>query len=324
MAIAVLALATLAPAHADEDAPVDDARRAAEELSYSGRVMVRWVDATGSHHADLEVRAGAGVLVLDGPAVLMARGGERLLRGAEGAWDVLWSSTLRPDPPPAAGDKYEVVESAGPEVAGRPTTVVSVSHRGTLRELLYLDESTGLVLRREQLDRRGRLRRAVSFESVAVDQSAGVPNAPRRLRHRSPRAAVADELGRPYRAPARLVGGYQRIGTYRRDGTVQIHYSDGLYGLSVFEQAGRVDFDGLPPGGRLVAVGETPGWRWSWPGGDILLWAGGGAVYTAVSDGPFEEVVAAAASITATSGGGEPSAAGKLRRACRALLRAFA
>jgi MucB/RseB family protein len=321
LALVGAAVAVLAPAAADADDPVEDARRAAETTAYTGRVTVHWVDEAGEHRAGLDVRGGGGAMLLDGPAVLMARGGERLVRGPTGAWDRLWSSGLRPQPGPSPTAKYEIVEGPGPIVAGRPTTVLELRYRGELRERLFLDDATHLVLRREQFDERGRLRRAVAFDKVDVGKGLASGSGPRNLRHLEPRVAEAAQLERPFRAPERLAGGYRRIGTYRRNGTVQVLYHDGLYGLSLFQQAGRVDRDGLPPAGRMVAVGVVTGWHWTWAGGDILLWPSGDAVYTAVSDAPFDELVAAAASIT--PGSREASALEKLRRACRSLLRMF-
>ena len=52
-------------------------------------------------------------------------------------------------------------------------------------------------------------------------------------------------------APARLADGYTRVGVFRRDGVVQVLYSDGIYDLSVFERRGVLDRRELgPPEGR--------------------------------------------------------------------------
>src|SRR5262249_57704893 len=69
---------------------------------------------------------------------------------------------------PSPSAKWRLAVRDGPIVAGRPTREVDASdrHSGAVRERVFLDEATTLLLRREQLDTRGRIVRAVGFMSI--------------------------------------------------------------------------------------------------------------------------------------------------------------
>ena len=120
-------------------------------------------------------------------------------------------------------------------------------------------------------------------------------------------------------APLTLTDGYQRTGTYRRGAVVQVLYSDGLYDLSLFEQQGRLRRSDLPGAGEKVAIGRATGWRYPWPGGQLVVWSAAGKVFTAVSDAPADQVLTAVRSLPAARSG-ELSLLGKAKRACQALM----
>src|SRR5437899_4539281 len=105
--VAVMAAAALAgPARAD--GPVDDSRKAAEQLGFSGRVRVQWVDGTGTHRRDVDVEADDGVIVVAGPTTLLARSGARLVRRPGKGWDLVWPAELDAPALPPAARKYRV------------------------------------------------------------------------------------------------------------------------------------------------------------------------------------------------------------------------
>ncbi|HEX2118699.1 MAG TPA: hypothetical protein VHF91_05920, partial [Acidimicrobiales bacterium] len=58
---------------------------------------------------------------------------------------------------------------------------------------------------------------------------------------------------------------------------------------------------------------------YAWPGGQLVVWSDGGRVFTAVSDAPAEQVLAAARSLPPIPGR-ELSLLAKIRRACQALM----
>jgi hypothetical protein len=305
---------TVAPV--GSDGTLEEARRASEREAFTGEVSVRWVDDRGVHHQELEVRAGGGVMVVRGPNQVMAREGERFVRRAGEGWRLLWPDGLAPLAPPPSGDKYGVTVRRGPVIAERATIVVELRRADEVRERLYLDQGTRLLVRREQLDHDQRVRRSISFERLSAT-AATVPEHVADPGGSRPAWAAAGRLPASYRAPESLSAGYRRIGAYHRPGLLHVMYSDGVYGLSVFEQPGRLDRASLPARGRRVRVGRVEGRFWTWAGGDILLWSTGGTVYTAIGDGPLDEIVSAAGSIPAPR---PASTLEKVRRACRGLL----
>jgi sigma-E factor negative regulatory protein RseB len=217
-------------------------------------------------------------------------------------------------------EKYVTGPGDGaPVVAGRPTDVVEISEEGTLRTRLYLDTETGLLLRREQLDESGRPERMVEFRHLTLGQSTPAPTVPPKasalLTSQAPSLRPITMDG----APEVLGDGFARLGVYRREAVVQVHYSDGLFELSVFEEAGRLDDDSLPDPGRRVAVGDEDATLYAWPGGHVLVWQAGPVVRTVVSDAPSQELLEAAQALPGP-GWGRPSLLDKIRRAGAALV----
>ena len=64
-------------------------------------------------------------------------------------------------------------------------------------------------------------------------------------------------------------------------------------------------------------VGAKHSLTWAWPGGQVVTWQAGMAVYTVVGGGPLSELVAAAASVPEPPA---PSWSQRLRHACRRLV----
>lgn len=140
-------------------------------------------------------------------------------------------------------------------------------------------------------------------------------------RHSSSAAANAVGLGRTGGAAPRVaadwsapevLAGYRLVGAAAGGDGVHLLYRKGPYGLSVFEQRGRLDRDELPPGGTHHDVAGTDAWSWR---GRILVLQRGGMVVTVVGD---ESPEALAAVAEALPGGPEPSLSWgeRLKRAC--------
>jgi hypothetical protein len=311
-----LVLATLvpAPAIAAEPAPLEDARRAAERTSFDGVLEVRWRDGDQTRSEHLAVEAAGGALTVRGPNQVMARPASgRLLSHGAGGWEEMWLPSLAPGPRPDGVGKYVTSAPApGRVVAGRPTTLLEVKRDTALVERVYLDAETDLLLERDQYDTGGTVVRTLAFESLTYRAASAPPAEPASPAHHAPKATSAASA-------ASLADGYQRVGTYRRGSVVQVLYSDGLYDLSLFEQSGRLRRSDLPESGERVAIGKATGWRYPWPGGQLVMWSAGGQVYTAVSDAPADQVLTAVRSLPATRRG-ELSLFGKIRRATQALM----
>lgn len=316
----VLALLTSAGspvlAQAPDD-PLAEARRAARAHSFTGQVEVRWHDAAGAHVATVDVRSVNGSLVVSGTNTVMDAGERaRFLRRREGGWDLLWSAASPSASRPAPSEKYDTVETGTTEVVSRPARLLEVREGPVPRQRLALDTATNLVLRREHLDRRGQVERVVTFTSLKLPDVPPVPVMPTSSKDHAGRAIPA--VAAPFSAPPLLRDGYQRVGLYEEDGVVQVLYNDGLYDLSLFEQRGRLNRGDVPPNGQRVKIGDRKAWAYTWPGGHLLLWHAGGAVFTMVSDAPLDHLIEAAGSLPTRSK--SLSLGDRLRRACRSLV----
>ena len=322
-ALAALAmLVGVAPSLAAGPAPLEQARRATERVSFAGVLEVQWLDGDQTRSEKLQVEASRGVLTVQGGNVVMARPAFGALLSHEGkGWEAMWVPSLGPSHRPTGAPKYETTTPApGPLVAARPTKLVEVYAGGTLVERIYLDTETDLLLRRDQFDGAGaRVVRTLAFESFALTPSVDPPAEPPSPENQAPKAVALERLSTSAAAPATLADGYERVGVYRDEDVLHVLYSDGLYDLSLFQQEGRLRRSDLPPSGERVAVGEAEGWWYPWPGGQLVVWSAGGRVFTAVSDAPANQVLGAVRSLPPLPGR-ELSLLGKIRRACQALM----
>jgi hypothetical protein len=300
-ALACFAPLLLAPAAArSQTGPggelLDEARRAAQEQDFSGVLEVSWSDARGEHTSEVFVRSASGVLALGDRPTVIVDGARRFVQGPDG-WLSVWSQDTESDVP-SASDKWQLTVREGPTVAGRPTREVDAidRHHDRVRERLYLDVSTSLLLRREQLDSRGRTVRAVGFTSIGEPAGAFIgafpaeaPRAPARSTNRQPR--VVDEVTAPFRAPGATGEDFRLVGRYdEADDTLHLFYSDGLYTVSVFEQEGDLDPTGLPAGAESRTVDGRNVRQYRTPGGVVMVWQSDDVVYTTVSDAPVDQI----------------------------------
>lgn len=295
------------PCQAGGDAEVlRRAQVASASVAFVGTVAVRWVDGDGlRHEQSMDVRGKGNELELGSgvkqPALTWA-GGVGTTRNA-------------PDPT----EKYQVRAERGPLVLDRPTTLVLLDLDGSLTEAAAVDDSSGLLLRREVYDAQGVTVRVVEFTSLMELRSVGPSRASStRGSWKVPRI---DDVPHPFQAPDQLTGGYSRLGAYRRGPAVQVLYGDGVRMLSVFSQMGEAQASALPIGGERLPVGGTVGRRWTWAGGQVVTWSDLGTTTTVVGDGPAAEVLAAARSLP------DPTRLGilaRLRQASRQVVRLIA
>jgi hypothetical protein len=326
VAAVALVAGLAAPAHAGgEPAPLEQARHAAERTVFEGILEVRWRDGEETRSERLRVEAAGGSLMVRGANLVLARPEDgRLLAHGGGGWEEMWLPSLAPSTRPDGTAKYRTTAPVpGPAVAGRPTKVIEVHAGGTLLERVYLDTQTDLLLERDQYDRQGAVLRRLAFESLTIGTPAQPPSPPPSPAQHAPDPVSPERLSSPAAAPERLADGYQRIGIYKSGAVLQVLYSDGLYDLSVFEQRGRLRQSDLPGKGERVSVRGTTGWRYPWPGGQLVVWSAGGRVFTAVSDAPADQVLTAVRSLPKVPGG-ELSLLGKIRRAAQALVQPLA
>jgi hypothetical protein len=277
------------------------AREAATRYDFSGEVVVAWHADGHLRHATVPVREAGGVLSLGKSQKLIGSGDDRLL-GRRGDWTRLWGDpdgvvVVKP------GRKYTLVARHGPVVAGRGTALVEADRGGRVWERLAVDDVTGLLLRREQLDDRGRVVRAVGFTEMSdpVLRGASPKSTVPRAAGAAPNPISRAPTG--YIAPSRLGNGFELAGRYRgADDSVQLFYSDGIYAASVFEQAGALDPHDLPSDATSIDIGAHRVDGYTTASGTVAVWAADDLVYTLVSDAPKRELDAMLEDLPRSSG----------------------
>lgn len=270
---------------------LQEARAAGAEADFTGVVQVEWVDATGHHREQVAARSVGGVLELQDHRDVYGHDDQRLVQ-SDGVYMSMGNSHAGgelPSPMP----KWDLRVTGSHRVAGRDTAVIAASDpdTGTARERMYVDEATHLLLRREQLDSRGHVQRSIGFVRVNQAKYLGSdkPVLPRSQQNLQPERLR--DLPKGYLAPKRVGDRYELLGQYRRpDGTVQLFYSDGIFGLSMFEQRGELDWGALPPGAKVRSIGGHEARQYATPGGEVLVWTAAGTIFTSVSDAPIDEV----------------------------------
>jgi sigma-E factor negative regulatory protein RseB len=302
---------------------LDRAREAAQTQSFEGQVAVEWFDGQQRHTAQVPVRSAGGVLRFGDEVV--GAGATRMVHGTDG-WLSLWGHDVTAlGPSPTA--KYQLSVEPGPDVAARATDMVSVGLIGASRprERLYVDRESGLLLRRELLDGHGTAYRSVAFTAITTGTGPGggitaAAVTPQASRSHEP--APARHLTAPYKLKSRIGAGYRRVGAYKSGGVVQQFFSDGLHGLSVFEQRGHLkaaetDLAGETGSGRPVEIAGRTMRAYSASVGEAVVWESDGVVYTAVTDAPWTDLAGAVQDLP------HADPPGRLRRVAQAVVSLF-
>jgi sigma-E factor negative regulatory protein RseB len=273
--------------------------RAAEAPSGTAYQGVQYVSAwSGSGSTSLVVqvehRPGYGTVVRsDGSAATPST--ETFVPAGQPSPSVLGNA----DALAVLARNYVVSVAGRGSVAGREADLVEARRGGGgVAARFWLDEGTGLVLRREVYDERGRVTRASSFVDVEVGRSRGRMRLPPAMPDPWVDRLDATALGRlrsdGWSCPDRLPRGLHlvdaRQGGSSYDGIVHLSYTDGLATVSLFEQRGSLDAGRLEGFRRDEFSGAEV-----WVRDDVpmrVVWSAGGRVFTLVADAPRRTVTA--------------------------------
>ncbi len=215
-------------------------------------------------------------------------------------------------------DNYRVLREADLDatVAGRPAeAVVAIDADGTPDARFWLDQATGLLLRKELLDAQGAVRSRVGFESLTLGVPPALvvpPGSQDPWTEKLASGALATARTQGCECPESLPGGLELLEARRAPaGAVStmpvVHqlFSDGVATVSLFSIAGSLssaDTDGLVARGfRRLQLGD----HYAWVRGGTssmptvtVVWACKDSVLTLVTD-DAEDPLATAARVLA-------------------------
>src|SRR4029453_13322932 len=156
-------------------------------------------------------------------------------------------------------NNYHLVVAGRDAVAGRSAFVVE-AHRasGAVAARLWLDEDSGLALRREVFDSTGAITKASSFVDLTIGHARLAKRLPPQIPDiwwdRAPVGAFVPLSTAGWATPGGLAPRFQLTDVRRltTDGDTILHltYTDGLSAVSVFQQRGHLDaqrLDGFRP-----------------------------------------------------------------------------
>ncbi|WP_460525123.1 sigma-E factor regulatory protein RseB domain-containing protein [Flindersiella endophytica] len=220
---------------------------------------------------------------------------------ARQAWFVPRTGDL-PDPDRAPAQNglsrsYTLAVAGKARSAGRQAVVVQAGRPdGSIAARFWIDEETGLQLRRELYGPGGKLVRSSGFTDLTVGGDGFVAHPPPAM------DAEAGELVEPAAYTELAAAGWNccadtlsefleltGVRTVDDGGALHLTYSDGLTVTSVFQQRGRLDETALTGfEKRSVGSGASEGTVYVRYGlSSSAVWSSGGLVYTVVSDTPY-------------------------------------
>ncbi len=270
------------------------AARAGAELTYAGtQYVASWHSPpTPGAAALVEVRHEPGT----GSTLSLAP------TAGTGAAPQVATAALDARTLPLLAAAYRLRLAGAGHCSGRVAAVVEARRQdASLAGRFWVDEQTGLLLRREVYDEQGRRLRSSAFVDVTIAAPTSavrpVTTSSRLVAEPVSTAALAP---RTLPAPPALPAGFRLLSTDvdtpAADGEVlHLAYSDGLSTLSLFAQSGRLGTDGLD-GFHAEQIAGRPVWtRHDEP--ERAVWSGGGRVWTLVSDASPQSVEAVVTSL---------------------------
>lgn len=304
-------LSAAPPATADQDwrQVLDRAIREGQERSFEGRLVVVSFDPVGPVIGEVTVAQDARGTVMTSRSaswLLGQRGGRTFFGDADSGRLLRLGSVDREGLSlELLDDKYDVrIGEPAPTAVGQATVVeVTDAGRDIVRERLYLDPGSGLIVRRETFRSDGRPVRLVAFTSLDLTprdlpEMEGTWREVRADETEVSRQGleILREIG--WTAAEQLPGSFRVVAASALGesdaSSLHLLYTDGLYAISIYEQHGRLDGAAArAQGARPATLGGMHVYRW--PGAEpaTVAWTGAGRTFTAVSDAPPDALSAA-------------------------------
>lgn len=322
VAALLLTAAPAAAVGADADADrrwrslLDRAAQAAEETAYAGESLwVTYEDGAPSVSTFFVRSSGDGeISVADDSRIAVRLGDDG---GSLADHERNWFFPL-----PAAdlakahkgldrlADKYDVEVLSTESLLDRECTRLQIRREsdGELVERLWMDDDTGLLLRRETYNGEDELLRMVAYLKLDLEPDSRAGGNLRATRGQRPSqerreqdVTQVDETGRAalraagWTVPDVLPGDYATEGSFVVSAgdtqPLQTVYSDGLYTVSLFEQRGSLDPATLPEGAQVTTAYGFPAFTWPGAVPSRLVWEANGTTWSVVGDVPPDQML---------------------------------
>ena len=201
-------------------------------------------------------------------------------------------------------DKYDIEVGQVEYIMDRPCLRIDLrlTEGEELREQVWIDQTSGVFLRRETFED-GERRRSVSYRSLDLDATPAPVPAPESPALQLPAVEslalhepgqVAALRASGWDIPDVLPGGYHLVGASVRSTLpgmpLQVLYSDGLYVASLFLQPGQPDLDVVAGTAEHVdALTDRAAYLWAGLP-NRMIWTGSGRTYTLIGDAPADDM----------------------------------
>ncbi len=261
------------------------AATAPARVAYSGTRRVSWFGPQGESSVTLEVehspRQGTSFATSDPDSPTATFVAARESSGASG---------LGGQPVDLLIDSYDVAVVGHDNLAGRQATVISASRDGDVTANFWIDDASGMLLRRELYDG-GALVRSSDLTSLQTTRKGFIPHLPPEFEAPSATpvstefAATLTDKG--WACPQTLPSDFHLTLLHRLDGkrdVMHAAYSDGLSTVSVFEEHGQLDDAALPGFDRITSDGGSIWVKEGLP--TMAVWQSGSTIYTVLTDAP--------------------------------------
>lgn len=278
---------------------------------YGARMLIVNLAPGGPHLAEVELRQGPGGRMQVGRTAswLVGRDGDESFFFDSDAGQLLQLGQVeRVDV-----GLQDVARKYDGQVVGRtqldtgPALVITFTQRdtGMLRERLFVDDGSGLVVRRETYDAQERPVRVVVLTDLDVQSvNLDIPTEPEAIEfgHSEPLsdrgietlAVTGWDVPRQLPGDFRLAAGFALPAS--DGGAIHLVYTDGLYVLSLYEQHGHMAQEATAD---AVAYRSDGMHVYRWPGSEPerMVWSGEGMTFTAVTDAPMDTALQAIAAL---------------------------
>lgn len=263
---------------------------ASRRVAYVGVRVVRALTPSGVQSSAVQVRhvPGQGTRFDAGEST----GSSGTGGGSEGRWFVADAAAdgAAAHPVSRLAGAYDLHMDGSQMIDGRATSVVSASQDGAVAARFWIDDHTGLLLRKAMyVD--GELVRWSGYTSIDLTPQAFMEHLPPQLRTAASTTlstSIAPALNdKGWTCPQWLTKDFKLLALRQVDadgGVIHAEYTDGLSSVSVFEERGALDASSLAGfrletlAGRPVYVGEGLPM--------IVVWQAGDLVMTMVTDAP--------------------------------------